>query len=381
MSVPSAVDLHEPTPGAPARRWPPGVRNAGIVLGLWLLFGIVQASFLWWYLPMSGDRAVRWTAMVRWCMPEALLRALATPLIVALSRRWPFFAGRRAVALPVHVVAALAIHFAIAAALNYTRVAPQAMPLMARLLSGLLFDLLLYAIVVVVWHALEFQQLEQRRREEALELRSALAESRLQVLTMQLQPHFLFNTLHAISELMYRDPALADRALSHVAELLRMALASSGQVEGTLDEELTFLAAYSELERLRSSAPVTLAIDVPTEERRLAVPVLILQPLVENAFRHGLRAGGGTTVTVRARREGTRLHLEVADDGRGLPEGPLREGLGLRNTRARLESLYDGRHHLVVTGRDRGGVVVVIEMPAYRLDAPATAATIAREAS
>jgi two-component system LytT family sensor kinase len=362
-------------------RMPAPVRSAVIVLGLWLLFGLVQASFLWWFLPLSGDRAYRWTTMALWCLPEALLRALATPVIVALSRRWPFIPGRRRVALPIHAVAALAIHFAIAWALMFARVAPQQMPVAARLLSGLVFDLLLYAIVVVAWHALEFQRLEQRRREEALELRSALAESRLQVLTMQLQPHFLFNTLHAISELVYRDPALADRAISHVAELLRMALASSGQVEGTLGEELTFLTAYCELERLRAAGPLTLAIDVPADERRLALPVLILQPLVENAFRHGLRAGGGTTVAVRARRENERLHLEVEDDGRGLPVGPLREGLGLRNTRARLESLYDGGHRLAIGPGSGGGVLVTIDIPARRPAGEAPAGVLAHEAT
>jgi signal transduction histidine kinase len=349
------------------------------VLSLWLLFSFLQASFLWWYLPLSGQRAYSWVTMALWCLPEALLRALATPLILAVSRRWPFHGPHRWIALPVHLVAALAFHFAVAAGLMFTRVSPEPMSTLPQLMSGLMFDLVLYAIVVVLWHALEFQRLEQRRREEALQLRSELAESRLQVLTMQLQPHFLFNTLHAISELIYRDPALADRAISHVAELLRMALASSGQLEGTLGEELVFLSAYYELERLRSASPFTLAIDVPADERHLALPVLILQPLVENAFRHGLRAGGGTTVTVRARRDGARLQIAVEDDGRGLPDGPLREGLGLHNTRARLENLYDGRHRLSIAAREGGGAAVTIEIPAYRLE-PAGAPAFGAEA-
>jgi LytS/YehU family sensor histidine kinase len=141
-------------------------------------------------------------------------------------------------------------------------------------------------------------------------------------------------------------------------------------VEGTIEEEMRFLEAYAEIERLRAGGGLQLEWDIPEETRRLAVPVLILQPLVENAFRHGIRGGDGSRVEVTARVADGTLRITIADDGRGLAEGPIREGLGLRNTRERLESLYGTEGQLSLSPRSPAGTLVEIVLPARTL-APA----------
>jgi len=241
-------------------------------------------------------------------------------------------------------------------------------PLLAKLISGTLWDLIFYTMIVAVAHAIWLRQDARRRKEESLWLRGELAQSRFEALTLQLQPHFLFNSLNAISELVYRDPKLADRALTRLAELLRMALASSGQIEGTLEEEQRFLEAYADIERLRSGGGLALAWEIPDEARKLAVPVLILQPLVENAFRHGLRGGGGSRIEVTAKVTDGMLSIRIADDGRGPGPAPISEGLGLRNTRQRLESLYGSEGRLELAAGGSRGMRVEITLPAHVLE-------------
>lgn len=349
----------------PRAAWLERLRAAVLIVGLWTLFAVLRANVLYFLLPLTGGTAYRWSTMFRWSLPEALVWSVMTPGILALARRRPVFGPGWRLNLGIHTLAALGIH--VVAALSYIPLRParEPMPLTARLLDGTLFDFVLYAIVAAVANAMSFQEAAQRQLREALRLRSQLAESRLQALTLQLQPHFLFNALHAISELVYQDPKLADRAINRLSELLRMALASSGQIEGTLEEELRFLDAYAEIERLRLGERFRLNVDVPAETLRMTVPVLLLQPLVENAFRHGLRRGG-TSVEVSARHHDGELILTVRDDGPGPGASPS-EGIGLRNTRARLESLYGAGQRLELRARPGGGAEVELSLPVRTL--------------
>jgi LytS/YehU family sensor histidine kinase len=211
---------------------------------------------------------------------------------------------------------------------------------------------------------------EARRRAvhgavEAQRLRAELAESRLEAVTSQLQPHFLFNTLQSISTLIHKDPVAADAMLAKLSDLLRDVLRRSRNVLVTLDEELRMTETYLDLARLRYGERLRVAIDVDGAVRGAAVPVLLLQPLVENALQHGVgqRAAGGF-VGIAAQRDGDRLRLVVSDDGVGL--GASRGnggGTGLANTRERLRHAYGENQSLDLAPRAGGGVEVTIRVP------------------
>jgi two-component sensor histidine kinase len=202
-------------------------------------------------------------------------------------------------------------------------------------------------------------------------LQSRLSRTELQALKLQLQPHFLFNTLNTITALVHRDPARAERMVSGLSELLRVSLGSAGDQEVTLARELEVLQHYVDIQQVRFEDRLTVTVDAPADIQRALVPNLILQPLVENAIKHGLsaRAAAGH-IDVVARRVGSRLLVTVEDDGVGEPDSAdRREGVGLGNSRARLRQLYGDDHHFVA-GSTARGFRVVVEIP-YHVDGPA----------
>jgi signal transduction histidine kinase len=218
--------------------------------------------------------------------------------------------------------------------------------------------------------------LEARRRAvrgalEAQRLRAELAESRLAAVTSQLQPHFLFNTLQSISTLIHRDPVAADAMLAKLSDLLRDVLRRSRSALVSLGDELRMTETYLDLARVRFGDRLRITIEVDDAVRGAVVPMLLLQPLIENALKHGVgrRAAGGQ-VGVSARGIDRRLSITVWDDGVGFENGDAgREGTGLANTRERLRHAFGDDQSLHVGARDGGGVDVSISMP-LRLDVP-----------
>jgi LytS/YehU family sensor histidine kinase len=185
------------------------------------------------------------------------------------------------------------------------------------------------------------------------------------VLSAQLQPHFLFNALHAISALIWEDQARAERLLARLSEMLRLTLRSGTRVETTLDEELALLRRYAEIQEARYGDRLRVSFDVEPRVREALVPRLILQPLVENAIRHGItRRIAPGQVDVRAWAGEGRLHLLVRDDGVGLTTGvPVREGVGLTITRARLRQLYGQEQRFALASRPEGGALCTLSIP------------------
>ena len=225
-------------------------------------------------------------------------------------------------------------------------------------------NLITYTIVVAIGQALDYQRrLRERERRES-QLEASLATARLEALRMQLQPHFLFNTLHAISALMHRDVEAADRMMARLSDLLRLTIDGDREAEVPLQREIEFLEGYVEIQQARFGERLRVTLEVAPETLDARVPHLFLQPLVENAIRHGLsdRAAGGT-VAVTSCRAGERLRVTVRDDGVGLPAAGLREGLGLANTRARLEALYAAAQRFEIASAPGGGTVVTVEVP------------------
>lgn len=227
------------------------------------------------------------------------------------------------------------------------------------------FSIAVYLIVATAAHAFIFYRRSQERSRQTLELAAGLNEAKLEVLRLQLQPHFLFNTLNAIATLVHRDAHAADQLIGHLADLLRLSLLTSDHVV-PLTRELELLDRYLAIEQARLSDRLRVIRAIDPAVTAALVPTFVLQPLVENAIRHGVepRSAPGT-ISLSAARVGSSLRLVVADDGVGLGTDTTtaRRGIGLANTEARLRGLYGAAAKLEFSAPPAGGVQVVITLP------------------
>jgi signal transduction histidine kinase len=303
--------------------------------------------------------------------------ACLAPGILWLSRRFPLDKQHWRVSLPMHLVgvfAATTLHVAMSVA---TRMATYwtigestaSWRREAQRMFFLNFDweMMTYWAIVGLCHALAYRHVAQVRALRASQLETSLVEAQLQSLQRQLQPHFLFNTLNTISALMHRDVDAADAMIARLSDLLRISLQMVGVQEVSLKEELDFLSKYLEIEQTRFRDRLTVVFDVQPDTFDGLVPNLILQPLVENAIKHGIgpRPAPGT-ITIRSRRISGMLELRVQDDGVGMSAARLSDfnrGVGLSNTRARLEHLYGSLHRFEFRRPPEGGLLVLIAVP------------------
>jgi two-component system, LytTR family, sensor kinase len=230
----------------------------------------------------------------------------------------------------------------------------------------------IYGLILLLNQVFRYYRRYREGELRASQLETQLTQAQLQALKMQLHPHFLFNTLHSISALLHRDPDTADRMIARLGDFLRLTLDNSGAQEVSLEKELEFLKCYLDIERVRFQDRLTTSLDVEPRALDAQVPNLILQPIVENALRHGLaqRSAPGH-LEISAKRDNGSLRIEVKDNGPGLAAvkgqaGIVREGLGLSNTRARLEQLYGGAHRFSIENAPGGGMVVTLEIPASK---------------
>jgi two-component system, LytTR family, sensor kinase len=228
-------------------------------------------------------------------------------------------------------------------------------------------DLLTYAAIISAWYALNYyhQFLERARRAAGLE--TQLMRAQLQTLKTQLHPHFLFNTLNGIAALNYENPKAANRMLARLSELLRMTLEEDGAQEVSLRKELEFNRRYLELEQIRLGDRLTTKLDISPETLDACVPNLLLQPLLENAIRHGIAPfSAGGEICVHAHRNHETLHLRVTDSGPGMTgtkSTASGTGVGLKNTRLRLQQLYGSEHRIELKNAGSSGFIVEIDIP------------------
>ncbi len=218
----------------------------------------------------------------------------------------------------------------------------------------------------------------EEQRVQASRLEEQLVRARLQNLQAQLNPHFLFNTLNTISSTMYESVEAADRMIAALSDLLRATLASGGPVEQSLEKELEIVRLYIEIMKARFGGRLVVAFDLAAGAGRALVPTFLLQPLIENAIKHGQVEGRTTVVEVRAGLAGRRLRLIVQDNGPGLggdPQLALKAGVGLSNTVERLERLYGRDQEFSLRDREEGGLMVVIEVPHREAGAPGSDST------
>jgi signal transduction histidine kinase len=343
---------------------------------LWTIPGLAAAVIH--YLRSLDSQYASWAVSLRLQLLFWYLWVPITPLALWLGRRFsPFEAGHRVRNIALHAVVAAMVSFTQLAVglLIFRSLSPDPSPLpYARALLFFLanyfeFDMVIYAGVVVAGQAFDYYRRSRFDAVRAAQLEAQLAEARLESLRMQLHPHFLFNTLHAISALMAKDVPAARRMMARLSDLLRFSLEQDGSDEVPLAEELDFLGRYVEIQRARFPDRLQVEIDVDPSAESALVPRFLLQPLVENAIRHGAdRRPEGGRVVVRAGLRDHRLRVEVEDNGPGFPVSPngFREGVGLRSTRARIEHLYRDGGRLDLVAATGGGALVRVEIPVRR---------------
>lgn len=349
------------------------VRHWSIRIGLSALgFSAVGVIFA---LPSLATNA--WHDDLRIYLAQFWAWGLVTPVIIAIDRRLPF-SGKQ---LNQRVVAHLALSLPFTEIYFYLFTAMRAAfgvtPWSSLRLSNLfspsvigwqIWSWLVYLVIAGAIQAYRYydRYVSSELRREALE--HSFAEARLNSLRMQLDPHFLFNALNTISSHVERDPKLTRRMIEHLGDLLRLSLESKDKQEVPLSEEMAFLEHYLAIQKIRFGQQLKINLEISPAVRYAAVPSLVIQPLVENAIRHGIsrRASGGT-VTVKASTVDGRLEIRVLDDGIGLPSGwsmDASAGLGLSITRERIAGLHpNGSSRFDLHNRAAGGTVVEISLP------------------
>jgi two-component system LytT family sensor kinase len=302
---------------------------------------------------------------------------IVTPLIVWVDRRIPVSSKQFARRVLAHFLPSLVLTSVYVYVLGAVRAASgiaawgglPGIRVLADALRGMfLWNWVIYWLILGAWQAYRYydQYIAGELRLERLE--KSFTEARLNALRMQLDPHFLFNALNTISSQVERDPKLARRMIEHLGGLLRLSLESKDRQEVPLAEEMAFLEHYLAIQKIRFGDSLRVETQIAADVKNASVPFLLLQPLVENAIRHGIsrRASGGTVI-VSARRDGNRLDIRVLDDGVGLPADWTLEnsgGVGLFVTRQRVAGLYpDGEACFAVNRRAGGGTEVEISLP------------------
>jgi two-component system, LytTR family, sensor kinase len=310
--------------------------------------------------------------------------ALLMPAVVWAARRFSFDSGHKLRAVlahaagaltfaSTHIVALIAVRFLLYDAGGKPPLVPWPRYFQNRIFEQVDASLMVYAAIIGVSHAIAYYHESQERKLRAAQLETSLVEARLKTLEAELHPHFLFNTLHAISTLVHRDPESADRMISRLSDLLRITFDRTGEPKVSLKDEIDFLQKYLDIEQTRFQDRLTVSVNIDPEALDGEVPRMILQPIVENAIKHGIAGrNGGDTVQITAGRDNGRLWMQVRDNGGGLQVRTLkalRTGVGLSNTRARLDCLY-GRHYRLEFTDKHGGLSVLIEIPFQRVNVP-----------
>lgn len=305
---------------------------------------------------------------------ECLIWAGLTLGILWLARRFPLGHGQWLRSLSVHVPACLlcGLVAAVLSALvaecirkELPRITLSANVLIFFFVAKLNNNVFFYAAILAVAHVINYYRQLRERELLASQLEAKLAQTQLQILKMQMQPHFLFNTLNAISALIHQDVELADRMIARLGELLRTTLESANQQVVSFQQELDFIRPYLEIEQARLGERLTVDLQIDPAVMDAKVPNLLLQPIVENAIRHGIAPTPGPgKIEIKASRDNGTLRLAIIDSGPGIDAAAeALPGIGLANTRARLEKLYGDRQRLNLTNTTDGGLRVDIVIP------------------
>ena len=341
------------------------------VVVVWTAYGLALAQESRSFAEVTGETAWPLTRYILHAIPDVGMWLWATPLTIVLARRFPITRSRWVQPLILHLVFAVCVALGTAAGTFFLMswwLSPPSRSLAGYLLYQLDPGVFVYCGIVGLVHAMDFYRMYASERLAAATLRAGLSEARLQVLSAQLQPHFLFNTLNVISELVHEDPDRADEMIGRLGDLLRESM-SGGVAEQSgvpLERELATLKAYVDIQQLRFRDRLDVSFEISEQVRAARVPHFALQPLVENAIRHGF-AGHVDVVRVhiQAQPDGDRIRIRVVDDGQGISgaERRTRGGLGLRTVQARLGQMFGGDYSLELKSRTPRGAESVLSIP------------------
>lgn len=350
---------------------PPRLKSCALAFGFWTLLAMSYAASAG-LSELAEGRPATWTRMIIWNLTNFWLWMALVPVIARLGRLaarggWGRF-------FLVHVPCGLLIALGQTLArisLFWELCGPRQASvhtlgqyMRGELVENLHLAILTYWVVLVVLRGMESSRRLREERLQRAELEAQLAQSQLQALRTQIQPHFLFNTLNAISALALAEPLQARKMIARLSELLRFSLEEHHAQLLPLSREMEFVRHYLEIQRVRFRDRLDMLFEVDDEALEAEVPCMILQPLVENALHHGLLAKVSRgSLRILARREGQHLRVSVEDDGLGLPAGGVVEGVGLGNTRARLERLFGGKASLQMQALAGGGTRVELRVP------------------
>jgi two-component system LytT family sensor kinase len=304
--------------------------------------------------------------------------ALATPLVLRLGRRYPGAQWRRVSTWLTHLAACAAIGLVYALwssvweeLLNPWALSPGPNPFgqlwVQKFENGVLSSLILYGVILLVGSMLDSRERLARQQAETARLNEQLSKTQLDALRRQIEPHFLFNTLNAIAGLVREERNdAAVRMIAGLSDFLRRVVEDSGRQQVPLSEELQFTQQYLDIQKVRFAERLQVSVDVPAELFHAQVPSLILQPMVENAVKHGIaKQVQGGAIRIAASRSNGRLTLTVYNDGPGLPAGweQIQSGVGISNVRTRLQNLYGDAFEMNMRNQDPGGVQVSVSVP------------------
>ena len=363
----------DPTAAHSSDRSSPLTRGA-IYFAAWTAVAVATTQLQYFSRPAGTGEP--FFTMLRGALVSCWLWALFTPLILWLARVVPINRANWARAIAAHLLLSAAVTLLDVSILSvispYTSAdAPLTRsPIYIVVMRQYFLYTLCYFVIVTIEHARYYASLSTERDLRAAQLEGQLAAARLTALQGQLRPHFLFNTLNMIAEQVHTDPKGADAMLTRLGVLLRSSFVETDREQVPLRRELELLESYVEIMKGRFNR-VSFELDVEPATLDVLVPRFMLQPLVENAIKHGVepREEGGRVV-VRARREGGALRIEVRDNGDGLV-GAIREGTGVRNTRERLLHLYgEGRQRFDLAPDPAGGTVATVQLPIETDDGP-----------
>jgi len=358
-----------------------------ISFGVWTLIALAGAVTMYQFNRMRGWPR-NFGSMLSLELSQSLTYAPLTPFVFLLACRYPirgdawqrrlglYLVGGLVFTLAHVVLRGLTYHVWDAGTASYASAIwdshAHAVKIRWDLFESLFFFNVVdditgtYVPIVLIAHVVSYYQRFRQRELRTSQLQTQLAKAHLQALKSQLQPHFLFNTMHSISALMLTDVQAADRMMSRLSDLLRMTLDAEETQITTLSRELEFVNCYLEIEKIRFEERLNVILDISPETLDAQVPQLLLQPLVDNAVKHGIsKLSAAGEIRIRVQAQNGELQLEISDNGPGFckPGSFQHEGLGLRVTRERLESLYGQDQSMELLSPPEGGGMVRVCIP------------------
>lgn len=358
------------------RRW----IGVALICAIWIFIGLVF-TLQGYFTSYRSERPVKLVDSLYLQMTWSIVWALATPLVLLAAAKLPIERNNWIRSALLHIPLCLVLSVLVTALgrvliwlnFGYRLGKPLTFESVTNfVVANFSEGIGIYLLIAVTSYAFSFYRRYRQGQLRTFQLEAQLSQAQLHALKMQLHPHFLFNTLHSISALLNKDPQSSRKMITRLGDFLRLTLENSGAQEVTLQKEMEFLTCYLEIERIRFQDRLVTRINLAEETLDALVPNLILQPIVENAIRHAIAPRSTTgLIEIEAKQQGTKLRIQVRDNGPGISEHRTSEsvftrGLGLTNTGTRLKQLYGTAHLLDLSNDPEGGLVVTLEIPFHR---------------